>query len=890
MTRPQESAEEYASSLISYVNSHKALLNFSAGDFIVDDQWERIVPAEWMLLEAESLETIAQVASTGFVKAEWPESLKKFIAESQQLGISGFHAYGIGMPELNDINGVEDWAEWSRIPDGRKEEVLAFARIVAEVAKSTGTSNVVDFGTGEGHVAIALSDLFGLNIVAVDRDPGALQKGEDVFRRLSERRTSPGHNHDERVRRVGSVTFKEVRVSIEDDGYSHALDEILEDGTEDTTARVPFIMCGLQTCGDLAGHIIQTFLESSAIALVNVGCCYHMMSASQEKGGFPMSAALRSLDCHLSLNALATASQLKHPKHTSQEELLVVFKGLLYRSILSCVIKEKGLCPSNDGDGEISIAQIDVSQCTPVSYIREALKCLGVDDGALGDHDIHGSFMWNEAACSTRVAAAWTLRWLLAEAIEAIVLIDRWMTLKERLEASGASGDVRLGAFVPDGTCSRTCMFIATKKIPPDPQELEPPIPPQATDPNDKKWDEICFVVMKQTREGRVNRIDPQTSLRCFQRIIGKDGKESLQYKATYDFVAAVKEIASMSGDEAEFIVLEPAPDSVPVDPSASPNPSDQSQSPHSTTNNMVKVPSEKLKQLMEEELRRQVYTVNLGDSIAGFGASSAAYFQRLFKPHFNFANKYVDSFRNGNTARLMGNARIIKSETVYNAMLKVDRAKYVANGTSNPYGDHPTSIDGANERVLIYYTLMSLSYLKVFRHPWVEASWHLIDQLYMNGKNRLWSHHLCTPHACNVPGAVKRSFTFRESFLHSFRLPIGVSGCKALDVGSGSGYLTAIMGYMVRGHGGQAVGVDHIPELVKFSQQNCKADCPELLKDGTVKLITADGRLVIPVGTHSQELMVIDKDSSGHLRHHSATGVVYVPLTSKEHQMAGEF
>ena len=44
--------------------------------------------------------------------------------------------------------------------------------------------------------------------------------------------------------------------------------------------------------------------------------------------------------------------------------------------------------------------------------------------------------------------------------------------------------------------------------------------------------------------------------------------------------------------------------------------------------------------------------------------------------------------------------------------------------------------------------------------------------------------------------------------------------GMRALDVGSGSGYLTACMALMV-GERGVAVGIDHIPDLVELSRSN---------------------------------------------------------------------
>lgn len=62
------------------------------------------------------------------------------------------------------------------------------------------------------------------------------------------------------------------------------------------------------------------------------------------------------------------------------------------------------------------------------------------------------------------------------------------------------------------------------------------------------------------------------------------------------------------------------------------------------------------------------------------------------------------------------------------------------------------------------------------------------------------------------------------------------IEGERALDIGSGSGYLTACMAIML-GNNGKAVGIDHIPELVEKSVENVKKDNPELLNSQRVIL-----------------------------------------------------
>ncbi|KAL8465662.1 hypothetical protein ACS0TY_034945 [Phlomoides rotata] len=74
--------------------------------------------------------------------------------------------------------------------------------------------------------------------------------------------------------------------------------------------------------------------------------------------------------------------------------------------------------------------------------------------------------------------------------------------------------------------------------------------------------------------------------------------------------------------------------------------------------------------------------------------------------------------------------------------------------------------------------------------------------------------------------------------------------GMHALDVGSGTGYLTACFAFMV-GAQGRVVGVEHIPELAEFSIGNIEesASAP-LLKEGSLSIHVGDGRQGVRVCT----------------------------------------
>jgi len=66
--------------------------------------------------------------------------------------------------------------------------------------------------------------------------------------------------------------------------------------------------------------------------------------------------------------------------------------------------------------------------------------------------------------------------------------------------------------------------------------------------------------------------------------------------------------------------------------------------------------------------------------------------------------------------------------------------------------------------------------------------------------------------------------------------------GMSVLDVGSGSGYLTTCMAYMV-GEKGKVVGIEHIKDLVELQIKNISKNHEDLLKNKQLQIIHGDGR-----------------------------------------------
>lgn len=225
-------------------------------------------------------------------------------------------------------------------------------------------------------------------------------------------------------------------------------------------------LSGLHTCGNLASSCLRIFSENKQIeAVCNIGCCYHLLNeqfsqfvyrsirrerspdsvkrqvceptedVAEQSFGFPMSEYLVERKTKLGRNARMVACQSVH-RVVDRKEL--PSDHLFFRALLEVLIQRK--CPQYEDRIEVG----RMKQChTFAEYARKAAKrnpALQFDD--LTDHELEA--LYDEFKDERpRLDVYYLMRVSIAAVVEGLIMLDRFLYLKELERGKGMSHLVR---------------------------------------------------------------------------------------------------------------------------------------------------------------------------------------------------------------------------------------------------------------------------------------------------------------------------------------------------------------------------------------------------------------------------------------------------------------
>lgn len=99
-----------------------------------------------------------------------------------------------------------------------------------------------------------------------------------------------------------------------------------------------------------------------------------------------------------------------------------------------------------------------------VGYTQEALKKFGESPEALSPEVIQDYYRrYKTAGADRRIMVLWTLRALLAPVLESLILVDRWLYLKQATSNSRPGAGVWMYPLFDPRDSPRNVVFVAKK-------------------------------------------------------------------------------------------------------------------------------------------------------------------------------------------------------------------------------------------------------------------------------------------------------------------------------------------------------------------------------------------------------------------------------------------
>jgi hypothetical protein len=331
---------EYVLALTDFLTTHSWIYDFKLTRFFRDRVCHRL-PDEWKQTLISLTSSELNELPFGFVKEEWPDSLKEFISEAMSLDL----------PErtvTRKLTGKETKSVTlsGKIATGmspkKTHEVERMVAFVRQLCEEHGIRHLVDVGAGLGYVSQAISSELGIDVIGL----------ESVEMRCH----AANQRQEKLVKSGGSETvMKMINFAVKDTEESEReFCRILRQfcGSEDEGLN-PVCLLGLHCCGDLTPLTIKLFHKCCPpqSTLVCLGCCYHRMSGNSDGFCyFPLSASVKSVvygkkkkdpNWKLSVFGLRLAAQETRSRWREQSALEhdLHMKRVAYRAVVETALK-----------------------------------------------------------------------------------------------------------------------------------------------------------------------------------------------------------------------------------------------------------------------------------------------------------------------------------------------------------------------------------------------------------------------------------------------------------------------------------------------------------------------------------------------------------------------
>ncbi|XP_001367562.1 methyltransferase-like protein 25B isoform X2 [Monodelphis domestica] len=429
-------------------------------EFFTDCLWEKL-PSSWQealdgLTPPEIATMLLDMPSAGEeirYRSVWPLTLLALKATARALTFTRMpESLGPSEFQENPSQSSQLAAQFRKhVKPKKQHEIRRLGELVKKLSDLTSCNQVVDVGSGQGHLTRFLALGLGLSVTGIEKDRKLVERAQHLDQELLSILKKEKRRKPQIISAVPHRPPKHIVSWVDPTNLSEGLLSPLEsEASQDPAASGPrrVLLTGLHACGDLSVTILQHFAYCpEVVALASVGCCYMKLTTP---GGYPLSHWVSGLRDH----------RLPYKFREGACHALEEYAGRLraagptlrthcYRAALETVIRsaQPGLCRPG-------VQSIPRAHELPLEeYVRLGLQRVGLDPGLPLDlASLHACM-----AQEHRVVAFFSLALLLAPLVETLILLDRLLFLQEQ----GCHAEL-LPVFRPE-LSPRNLVLVATK-------------------------------------------------------------------------------------------------------------------------------------------------------------------------------------------------------------------------------------------------------------------------------------------------------------------------------------------------------------------------------------------------------------------------------------------
>ncbi|ORZ37107.1 methyltransferase domain-domain-containing protein [Catenaria anguillulae PL171] len=493
--------QSYIQALTSFLDKHAHLYNFHAVDFFVDNTFDTHLPPEWTAVISDPTESddafldhvidLASNISSRFdlLEPKWPSSLLAFIRSTHAIGLPRTPAALDSMPR----HPIDKNIALGMTPK-KVHEVHHLAAFISHAARAAGVTNLIDLGAGQGYLSSVLALKYGHNVLGVDTDPAQggqagqvvyLNKhvtAEDTFEGLVRAHLESDLDEQLDLSRVPEKLRNNPQFL--EHQRMRMRQEVGVDGELDWT-KGKWGLIGLHTCGDLAPITLRMWHTSTASLVINVGSRDKLriitearsrsspdgsslwtqaISIDDTSGATPQKAHAQT---PIAMPLNSTATPVRVPMGHAGDAAKDAFKRHVYRALLQVWITR------HTPGAESPVVAVHTTKTRRGAlppfpeYAREApwVKPLVEGTGAAKDEDLEAFYQqWVlEGKAVRKIAFMWTLRALMAGALESLILVDRYCWMQEVVGGEDKGWSALFPLF-DEVDSPRNCVVVGIKK------------------------------------------------------------------------------------------------------------------------------------------------------------------------------------------------------------------------------------------------------------------------------------------------------------------------------------------------------------------------------------------------------------------------------------------